>query len=199
MSFIQELVKKYELKKEDFWELKRSSKSQWIITHDACMKIADKEGIIFHEPFKTGENGEIIPTFSFEPQNCWIYASATLKDRTIWTFGSANPTNCKMPYQELMAEKRVKDRLTLMLIKAYESGVYSEDESHDFKRENNVEKPASSKQHSLIMQLEMQLNVKRPIEFQGLTMKQASEYIEKMQSSLKAKQEEERYVAPNHR
>jgi len=39
---IKQLAKKYELSKEDFWELKRGSLSKWIVTHDAVEKIAYK-------------------------------------------------------------------------------------------------------------------------------------------------------------
>jgi hypothetical protein len=42
---IKELAKKYNLGKDDFWELKRGQKSMWIITHDAIEKIAIIENI----------------------------------------------------------------------------------------------------------------------------------------------------------
>ena len=45
---IKELSKKYNLTKEDYWQESRSKK--WIISHDACEKIADMEGIIFGQP-----------------------------------------------------------------------------------------------------------------------------------------------------
>ena len=32
---IKQIAQKYNLNKEDFWELKRGTKSMWIITHDA--------------------------------------------------------------------------------------------------------------------------------------------------------------------
>ena len=35
---IKQIAQKYSLNKEDFWELKRGTKSMWIITHDACEK-----------------------------------------------------------------------------------------------------------------------------------------------------------------
>ena len=40
---IKQIAQKYNLNKEDFWELKRGTKSMWIITHDACEKIAAKK------------------------------------------------------------------------------------------------------------------------------------------------------------
>ena len=47
---IKELAQKYDLSKDDFWELKRGTRSMWIITHDACEKIAAKENIQFGAP-----------------------------------------------------------------------------------------------------------------------------------------------------
>ena len=44
---IKEIAQKYDLSKDDFWELKRGTRSMWIITHDACEKIAAKENIQF--------------------------------------------------------------------------------------------------------------------------------------------------------
>ena len=47
---IKDLAEKYNLEKSDFWEMKFGGKSNWIITHDATEKIADREKIIFHLP-----------------------------------------------------------------------------------------------------------------------------------------------------
>ena len=44
---IKQLAEKYGLIKDDFWELKKGKRSVWIITHDACEKIAVQENIIF--------------------------------------------------------------------------------------------------------------------------------------------------------
>lgn len=51
--------------------------------------------------------------------------------RTVTTFGSASPDNCRSPYYLEMAEKRAKSRAVLMLCGLYEHGVYSEvEEAH---------------------------------------------------------------------
>ena len=47
--------------------------------------------------------------------------------------GEASPNNCKAPYPFAMAEKRLKDRLILKLINAYEYGIYSDPEADNFK------------------------------------------------------------------
>ena len=41
-----------------------------------------------------------------------------------------------MAYPFAMCEKRLKDRLTLQLVNAYEYGVYSEVEADDFKNKS---------------------------------------------------------------
>ena len=175
---LKEIKEKYNLTKYDFWEMKRGNRSMWILTHDACERIAYKEGIIFNMP-----NPELSCT---TPPNVTLYGSATLGDRTEWSNGEANPTNCKMPYMNAMAEKRLKDRLTLKLINAYEYQIYSEIEADAFEKPVEKEdKPSSEKQRSLIMQLELQANVKRPISFEGLTSEQASKYINKLNRQIK--------------
>ena len=175
---LKDIKEKYNLTKDDFWEMKRGNRSMWILTHDACEKIAYQEGIVFHMPDPKLSNTE--------PPNIVLYGSATLKDRTEWSNGEANPTNCKMPYMNAMAEKRLKDRLTLKLINAYEYQIYSEIEADSFEKPvEKEEKPSSEKQRSLIMQLELQANVKRPINFEGLTSDQASKYINKLNRQIK--------------
>lgn len=122
---IKQLAKKYELSKEDFWELKRGSLSKWIVTHDAVEKIAYKEGIEFLKPeFIRNDKNDVA-----------ILGFANLKDRSEWSIGEASPNNCKAPYPFAMAEKRLKDRLTLKLINAYEYGIYSDVEADAFKRQ----------------------------------------------------------------
>ena len=177
-SRLKEIKEKYDLNKDDFWELKRGNRSMWILTHDACERIAYKEGIIFDMP-----NSELSST---EPPNIVLYGSAKLGDRVEWSNGEANPTNCKMPYMNAMAEKRLKDRLTLKLINAYEYQIYSEIEADSFeKKVETAPKSATQKQKNYIMQLELQANTKNPIDFKGLTTSQADEYINKLNNIIK--------------
>ena len=124
---IKELAKKYHLNKSDFWELKRGTLSKWIITHDAVEKIAYIEGITFSKPELLRNNESDVA----------ILGEATLKERTEWSTGEASPKNCKVPFPFAMAEKRLKDRLTLKLINAYQYGIYSDVEADAFKRQNN--------------------------------------------------------------
>ena len=84
---IEELAKKYELTKDDFWELRKNS-GKWIITHNACEKIAITEGIIF-EPMKVisyvptiiTENGEKVQKVNYGRQS-WTPAWAGTCQKT---------------------------------------------------------------------------------------------------------------------
>lgn len=131
MAKIQELQKKYSLSKDDFWNL---TGNVWIIKHDAVEKIGKMENVIFENPTIVEHSRE----------HCVLMGTATIikEDKKIaeeWTFGEADrKTNCKNSYIYAMAEKRLKDRLTLKLISAYEYGIYSDTEADSFKKKNEV-------------------------------------------------------------
>ena len=122
---IKDLASKYKLDDNDFWRHKQSGK--WIITHDAVEKIADQEKIQFDLPKIYADNNSDIA----------MVGCAKKGDRVGWTTGEASPKNCMMKYYWAMCEKRLKDRLTLKIIHAYEYGVSSEVEADDFKKETN--------------------------------------------------------------
>ena len=122
---IKDLAEKYKLSKDDFWELKRGTRSMWIITHDACEKIAAKENIQFGAP----------TIYRDTNQDVAIVGDAKRGNKVIWSTGEASPKNCKAPYMFAMAEKRLKDRLVLKLINAYEYGIYSDSEADNFKKQ----------------------------------------------------------------
>ena len=154
---IKELAEKYDLGKDDFWELRKNS-GKWIITHDACEKIAQVEGIVFdpptivsYEPTIITENGEKVMKPTKWGTQTWKPAWAgTCQKKTgdvamiitgykkdnpdykIWTTGEANSVNCTAEYYFAMAEKRGKDRVILKLINAYEFGIYSDVEADNF-------------------------------------------------------------------
>ena len=119
---IKELSKKYNLTKEDYWQESRSKK--WIISHDACEKIADMEGIIFGPP----------QILNSEQNFVRMVISAKKGEVLMWSVGEADNKNCKNLYFGAMAEKRGKDRVILKLINAYEYGIYSDVEADDFKK-----------------------------------------------------------------
>ena len=159
---IKELADKYELGKDDFWELRKNS-NKWIITNDACEKIAVTEGIVFdppeiisYTPTIITENGEKVQKVMYGKQT-WkpAWAGTCQKksgdvamiitgykqdnpDYKVWTTGEASGDNCSMNYPSAMAEKRGKDRIILKLINAYEYGIYSDVEADDFGKQDKA-------------------------------------------------------------
>ncbi len=115
-----ELQEKYKLTKDEFWEVRPT---KWVISHAACEKIAAIEKIQFAKP-EVHSKGDTL---------C-LLGEATKGDKTIWATGEASAANVKMAgkYYWAMAEKRLKDRLTIKLIDAF--GMYSEEESEEFKQ-----------------------------------------------------------------
>ncbi len=177
---IRQLQEKYELSKDDFWELKRGSRQTWIITHDACEKIAFQEGIIFESP----------QVYIQSPDNISFIGAGKLGDRIEWTTGEASPQNCKMSYFWAMAEKRLKDRLTLKLINAYEYGIYSEAESDSFSKgtqnAQNTPKEPTKKQIGMLGSLCTQLGI--GVDITGMSRKDVSEKIDELQGEVSIKQ-----------
>jgi len=182
---IKDLAKKYNLDpKNDFWKHKQSGK--WIITHDACEKIASMEKISLKD----------WTTLNSERDFCRFLITMTMGDKEITSIGEASKENCQSRYYGSMAEKRGVDRCILKLINAYEYGIYSDSEADTFKKPVPKEdigevkvapRPISNKQMNLIIQLELQANVKHHIEFGGLSTQQADEYIKKLDNIIKEK------------
>jgi len=178
---IKELAEKYELRKDDFWELRKNS-GKWIITHDACEKIAVTEGIMF-EPMEVisyiptiiTENGEKVQKVTKWGTQTWKPAwagtcqkktgdvallitgyKADNSDYKVQTTGEANALNCTAEYYFAMAEKRGKDRVILKLINAYEYGIYSDVEADNFVKHD---KPPTEKQLETLDNLADELGV----------------------------------------
>ena len=159
---IKQLAEKYGLTKDDFWELRKNS-NKWIITHDACEKIAVQENIVF-EPMEVvsyipsiiTENGEKVQQVRYGRESwkpAWAGTcqkksgdvallitgyKADNPDYKIQTTGEANALNCTAEYYFAMAEKRGKDRVILKLINAYEYGIYSDVEADSFGKQDKA-------------------------------------------------------------
>ena len=123
-----ELYKKYELEKEDVFK----HQHYVIITRQGIEKIAAKENItIKYEVIRCEAK------FAVMKANAYI---STKPNTIIETFGSAlkgdnyKDGNCNSWYVAEMAEKRALSRAVLKLTGFYQLGVFSEDESDDFKR-----------------------------------------------------------------
>lgn len=137
---LKELYTVYGLEKEDVYQHKHYS----IITRSGIDKIQAKAGIIIeYEAVKV------------EPEFCVVKAKALKGEAGIETFGSAkygsknwdasknngkggwNETgNTSTWYVMEMAEKRAMSRAVLKVTGFYELGVFGEDESEDFNKNN---------------------------------------------------------------
>ena len=124
---LAELYKKYELTKDDVFK----HQHYIIITRTGIDKIQAVERVEI--------NYDVI---NCEPNYCVVKAYASKDDVKIQTFGSAlkgsshKDGNCNTWYVMEMAEKRAMSRAVLKLTGFYELGVFGEDESEDFKRQN---------------------------------------------------------------
>ena len=120
-----ELYKKYDLTSDDVFK----HQHYVIITRQGIDKIQ-----AFEQMKVTYEVIKCEPNFSV------FKATATKKDKTIETFGSAlkgnnfKDGNCNSWYVAEMAEKRAMSRAVLKLTGFYELGVFGEDESDSFKK-----------------------------------------------------------------
>ena len=210
---IKQLAEKYELTKDDFWELRRNS-NKWIITHDACEKIAVQESIVFeppqiinYTPTIITENGEKVQKVTKWGTQRWTPAWAGTcqrksgdvamiitgykqdnPDYKIWTTGEANGDNCTMNYLMAMSEKRGKDRIILKLINAYEYGIYSDVEADDFAKHD---KPPTEKQLDMLHNLAGDLKIE-VAGVENMNRESVSKMIDDFKERLSSKKAEEK-------
>ena len=126
---IADLGKKYKLDgKVDVWKCH----DNWILTHDACTKIALIENIKLSKIesiYQTENICRFLVTMVKEDKDGNVINSVT-------SVGEATfPKDCKITYISSMSEKRGIDRCVLKLINAYQYGIYSEVEADDFKKQ----------------------------------------------------------------
>lgn len=139
---LRELAERYKLTGKDFF--KHPSQGFIIITR------AGVEKIMSHD--KITVTYEVCPILSKGQDDCVIKATAEVVDAegevyTVESYGSANYYNCPVKkskaghtlphYPVETAEKRAKARAVLQITGFYSEGVFSEDESDDFKRPKN--------------------------------------------------------------
>ena len=210
---IKQLADKYELTKDDFWELRKNS-NKWIITHDACEKIAVQENIVFeppqiinYTPTVITENGEKVQKVTKWGTQRWTPAWAGTcqrksgdvamiitgykqdnPDYKIWTTGEANGDNCTMNYLMAMSEKRGKDRIILKLINAYEYGIYSDVEADDFAKHD---KPPTEKQIDMLHDLAGDLKIE-VAGVENMNRENVSKMIDDFKERLSSKRAEEK-------
>ena len=80
------------------------------------------------------------------PDYCNVTGTGQLQDGPVLneytTLASANSENCSNAYYVEMAEKRCRSRLILTLVGLYELGVFGEEESEAFKKDDNIKTAA---------------------------------------------------------
>jgi hypothetical protein len=124
---LKEKYIKYNLTKDDVFK----HQHYLIITRSGIDKIQAIENIIID-----------YDVINCEKDFCVVKANAIKEETSIQTFGSAlkggfKDGNCNTWYVMEMAEKRAMSRAVLKLTGFYELGVFGEDESEDFKKNNN--------------------------------------------------------------
>ena len=123
---IKEMYVKYSLNKSDVYK----HQHYVILTRSGIEKVMALEQIdITYEVIKC------------EPNFAVIKATATGRYDSVQSYGSATKGkhpdgNVSHAYLVEMSEKRAKARAVLKLCGAYKHGVYSEDESEEFKQES---------------------------------------------------------------
>ena len=172
---IKDIQDKYNLSLDDFWEHKKSK--SWILTHDACTKVGNQEGIELVD----------INVINSEPDLVRILVTMKKGSVSITTFGEADRKNCFNPYLAAMAEKRGRDRAILKLINAYEYGVYSEIEADSFDKKKNAPKDMTEEQrnHILSLVINQSVNIRDKTNVwlkEKQTQTQAKKMIKKLES-----------------
>jgi len=113
------------VKDEDTFDLKFGSRTTTIITRSGIEKIQ------YHNNIQVNYLVE-----SIVPPDFVVIKAIAKKDSVVMeSYGEASSKNTKQAYPVAMAEKRALSRVILKITGFYKYGVFGEDESDDFKRE----------------------------------------------------------------
>ena len=113
------------VKDEDTFDLKFGSRTTTIITRSGIEKIQ------YHNNIQVNYLVE-----SIVPPDFVVIKAVAKKDSVVMeSYGEASSKNTKQAYPVAMAEKRALSRVILKITGFYKYGVFGEDESDDFKRE----------------------------------------------------------------
>lgn len=140
------------LSESDFWILMNATKSGkmaytgLIISHNGCLKIND--ALPAEKKFKpssvsiteTGYKGSLVYTYINDSQG-------------IYEVGEVNAENCKNAYPYAMALKRCIDRVILKSSRLAYSGIYSDSEAEEFKKD--PEEPAKEEAPTVNVKAEL--------------------------------------------
>jgi len=117
------------IKDEDTFDLKFGSRKTTIITRSGIEKIQ------FHNNIEVKYYIESIVPADWASPFVVIKAVAKKGNVVMESYGEASSKNTKQAYPVAMAEKRALSRAILKITGFYKYGVFGEDESDDFKRE----------------------------------------------------------------
>ena len=113
------------VKDEDTFDLKFVSRTTTIITRSGIEKIQ------YHNNIQVNYLVE-----SIVPPDFVVIKAIAKKDSVVMeSYGEASSKNTKQAYPVAVAEKRALSRVILKITGFYKYGVFGEDESDDFKRE----------------------------------------------------------------
>ena len=119
-TFLRDMAETYGLTKDDFFTQK--SQGWVIIKRTGIDKIQGKSKILVR-----------FELLHYSEEGCVVKAIGSHNEMTVESCGEANKDNNKNSYPVAMAEKRALSRVVLKLVGAYAQGIYSEDESDEFK------------------------------------------------------------------
>lgn len=127
---------KYNLKQADFWILMNETKqgkmqyTTLILSHNGCLKINDRlENKFDPESVEIIQNG-------YKNELVFTYKN---KEQGIFEVGEVSTENCSNDYPYAMALKRCFDRVVLKLSRLAYSGIMSDSEAEDEKKEKDDE------------------------------------------------------------
>lgn len=161
----------YGLSASDFWILMNETKgsspkmlySGLIISHNACLKINDKQKP--ENKFKPS-----CVTVDKDGYNHSLVLTYVNDEQHIYEVGEVSATNCKNDYKYAMALKRLFDRVVLKITKIAYDGIYSENENEELKEQQipdfDTHKSSEdiSAKEAFIIQIEQQKTLKSLID-----------------------------------
>lgn len=134
---LRQIYKKYNLEQDDIYILKFGNTEKPIITRGGVEKIQKRLKLqINYKLEKVSDDHKsciVLATGVIFGDNVAQQGRPPQPEALVSSFGECSPSNNTNNYPIAMAEKRAKARVVLQLSGLYMDGIYSEDESEDFK------------------------------------------------------------------
>lgn len=152
--------KKYGLTEADFWILMNRTNSGkmaytgLIISHNGCLKINDASDN------KVNPKGFTIDKDGYNDSLVYTYT-----DDDTYEVGEFNSNNGKNPYPYAMAYKRCFDRVVLKKSKLAYSGIYSEVEADEFKKQQADDSLAEINKHQKLEEQLFNLITEKKVDY----------------------------------